>query len=145
MIQHITARIGRMAEGNIFSLSVHTWEGGVPQSQVISQVTFPRSFLEGGTPVWCALPPARTGLCCIPPSQDRTGVAPGQAWMGYFLPLQGYPQPGQDWGILLARSGWGTLWPGQDWGTPPPARSGCGTPNYDWGTPLGQNNRASTC
>ena len=48
----ITARIRRMGKGNVFSL--FTIGGGVPQSQVLSKVSGPRS-IPGCTPVLAGL------------------------------------------------------------------------------------------
>ena len=101
----ITARIRRM-EAYVFSLST-TWGGGVvevPQSQVLSKVSGTRSSLRG-TPVL-----ARRV------SQD------------------GYPWPGQDWGIPSARTGLGYPSP------PLPARTGLW-----YSHPPRQNSRMSTC
>ena len=82
-------------------LSVHTQ--GLPQSQVLSLVSGPRSF-PGSTPVLAGWVP----LDCHTPSQDRTGVL---------------PQLGQDWGTPLARTGQGYPTPsGPKWCTPQPGQ-----------------------
>ena len=92
---------------------------GVPQSQVISQVTSPRSFL-GVSQSW----PGRStsgwatpwlGQDGVPCSQDRTGVPPASH----------IPPASTGWGTPLARSEWGGPLP------PPLLR--------------GQNSRATTC
>ena len=49
-VKVISARIRRMGEGNVFT-GVCPSIGGLPQSQVLSQVTGSRSFPVGGTPV----------------------------------------------------------------------------------------------
>ena len=105
-----------------------TPNGGIPQSQVLSQVTDPRSFPRGGG---FSVPGSFSGHWSQVLSR------------GYDSPGQGYPSTGYP----PARSGWGTS--GQDCDTPwkgprtsdppPPTRSG-------WGILLlGQNSRVSTC
>ena len=121
---------------------------GVPQSQVLSQVLGPRSFLREevlqsqvlsqvlskGYPSPRFLP--RSLVSCpfwgVPQSwmgYPRTGVPPGQVRMRY-------PPARSGWGNPPARSGYGTPKPGQD--GVPPTRSG-------WGAPPGQNHTANTC
>ena len=82
-------------------------EGGgvaLPQSQVLSQVTGPRSF-PGGTPVLAGGVTVR--MRYPPPSQDGMGHPPGQIRMTYppSKARMGYPRPGQN-GV--------PSWPGQD-------------------------------
>ena len=108
-------------------LSIHTC-GGYPSPRIFQSLV-PGPFQGGGTPV----------------------LAKGR---GYFLPQLGQdrdtPQPGQDWGTPLGRTGLGHL---------PPARTWLGyLPSQDiTGYPLGQdrtevppppprqNSRANTC
>ena len=71
-----TARIRR--KGNVFT-GVCSFTPGVPQSQVLSQVSGPRSFLEG-TPV---LAGGVIKQCLV-------------GWGG-GTPVSGYPRTGQDW------------------------------------------------
>ena len=67
-------------EGNVFTgVCPFTPGGGVPQSQVLSQVSGRRCFL---TRTGAPSSQYRTG---VPPSQDRTRVPP---WLGL-----GYPSP----------------------------------------------------
>ena len=95
-------------------VSVNTG-GGVPQSQVLSQVSGPRSFPLGGTPV--------------------PGSFPGPFWGGYPSPGRGVPQ---SWPGGYLSTGYS---PGQDRTgvplSPPPGQ-------VRMGYPPGQNSRAST-
>ena len=85
-----------MGKGNNFSLFGSLQKGGgVSQSQVLSMVSTPRSFL-GGTPVPARGCP-RTG---VPPSWDRTGVPPArtgvpspQLGLEYPPAMAGVPPP----------------------------------------------------
>ena len=141
-------------EDTVFTgVCLSTPGGGVPQRQVLSQVTGPRSFPEG-TPVPGSFPGHRSqalsgeypspqwgylsmvpsygqarmgypqpGQDRVPPSQDSTGVPPGQVRMGYDP-----PQPG--WGTTppTARTGYHPQ-EGQD--GVPLARSGWGAPQTE--------------
>ena len=99
-------------KGNIFTLFT--------RRRYPSPRFFPRSFLgypsTGGGRGSLVLDRRYPGG--VPPSQD----------------LMGCPQPGQDWGTLLARSGWGIPQPGQDWGTPSQVRMGTPPPPQDCST-----------
>ena len=108
----VTARIRRMGENNIFTgvcpfiggypgprcFPRSFRGGGVPQSQVLSQVSWSQVLSRGGTPVLAG---------------------------GY--PSTGIPWPGQDGVHPPIWSGWGTPWPGQD-GTAPPSQVRIGDP-----------------
>ena len=98
----ITARIRRMTEGHVFTLSTIAGGGGTPSSPADRGERVPLSSpdrgrgsssgCQGGTTIW----PTRKGG--YPPSQD---------WMGVNPPV---------------RTGWGPPPPplGLDGGTPPP-------------------------
>ena len=143
-------------------MSVH--RGGVPQYQVLSQVTGPRSF-PGGTPVPDYFPghwsqvlswgcPGQDGgtLGWDTPSQVRLGDPPGQVRLGYPLARLGC-------GIDQVESGWGTSWAGQfgvctlgqvrmgvpQDGEPSPGQDGCTPKQVRLGYPPPQNSRANTC
>ena len=142
----VTARIRRMTEGNIFSLSTLVggwgglphlrsgWGGGGTQSQVQTGGPHLRSGLGGGVSHhrsrWGRLPHPRSERG-VPHSAD--GGYPIQDQDGgtleYPLPIQdwmGYP-PDLRWGYPPSKTGWGT--PHQQNGVPPPpSKTGWGTP-----------------
>ena len=91
-----TARIRRMGEGDIFNLSVHT-RRGVPQSQILCQVSGPRPF--SGATQSQVLSQVIGPRSFLEVPQDR-----GSPWQGL-----GYPHP---WSELVYP-------PGQDRGTSP--------------------------
>ena len=92
-----TARIGRMGKVMFSQVSVRSQVRGVPQSQVLSQVSGPRSFPRGNpSPGWGGTPVLTRGegypRTEYPPGQDRTGVPP--SWDSATLPAgTGYPPP----------------------------------------------------
>ena len=81
----LTTRVRSTTGGSVFTgvcLLTQWGGGGVLQSQVLSQISGPRSFPGRGG--W--YPPAKTGLeyplpgMGYPPGQDRTGVHPLPSW-----------------------------------------------------------------
>ena len=112
----ITTRIRRMRKVMVSQVCARSTLGeGVPQSQVLSQVSGSRSFLGGyPSPRW-GLPQSQVGV---------TSVLAG----GNPVPSGRYPS--HRWGS--------TPQPGQGWGTPPPSQDRTGVPpqpGEDRGTP----------
>ena len=98
---------------------------GGPQSQVLSLVSGPMSFLGGG------YPSLSQGV-----TQSKLGVPQRQIRDAQSQP-RGYPSPRWGGGVPKSETG-GTPLARSGWGTPPPqARSGWVTspPRLGWGTP----------
>ena len=123
----ITARIRRMTEGNVFTLSTISGWGGPHPADWGGGVPLPRSG-QGGTPSSC---------WGVPHSQVWTGVPPSQVWMGVPIQLTGgggTPFPGLDGWVPHLGRGTPTRVPPQQGltptrgnptppGVPPPYRS----------------------
>ena len=114
MIQWVfTARIRRMTEGNVFTLSTIWGGGGVPHL---------RSGCKG-------VPHPRSGWGGTPHPRSGQGGTPSQVWIGNTHPTNGeYPYP---------RSGQGVAHPKSGRGVPHPADIGVPPQDQDWGVPWG--------
>ena len=123
----INARVRRVTEGNVFTLSTISGGGGVPCPRSVRGI--PHSGLNGGggggTPArsgWWGGTPARSGWWGEPrPGLDGGGY-PSQVWM-VGVPWSGLDGGGTQ-GTPLARSGW--------WGVPQPGLDGGGYHSQVW-------------
>ena len=126
-------------ESTVFTGVCLSTPRGVPQSQVISQVTGPRSFLGVPQSLVLSQVTGPRSFQVVPQScagvHPSTKYTPSQVRMGYPPPRQNrYPQPGLRHPHRV-RSGLGSFLDRSGWGIPPPP---------GLGYPLGQNSRVST-
>ena len=119
----------------MFSQVSVCYDRGVPQSQVLSQVSGLRFFPRRYPNLWSHVLSQGVPQPLVPCAYQ------GYSSLGLEVP-QDRGTPSWDWGTHP--------WPGQDWGTPSPARTGLtgvpppliqdktGVPppsGWDWGTP----------